>query len=33
VQDDIQKGTVYVQSAVVVNEAEFPELVHEVIDA
>jgi len=32
VQDHTQEGTVDVKSAVVTNEAKFPELIHEKID-
>ena len=32
VQDNIQKGTVYVQFAIVFNEPQFSELVHEETD-
>jgi len=33
VEDDIEEGTVHVHPAVVVNEAQFAELIHEVTDA
>ena len=32
-QDDAQQGTVNLKSAVVVNETQFPELVHEEVDS
>ena len=33
VEDDIEEGTVHVQPAVVVNETQFAELIHEETDA
>ena len=33
VEDDVEEGTVHVHLAVVVNEAQFPELIHEETDA
>lgn len=32
-QDDAEKGFVYVESAVVTDEAQFPKFVHEQIDS
>ena len=33
VEDDVEEGTVHVHLTVVVNEAKFPELIHEETDA
>ena len=32
-EDDVEEGTVHVQLAVVVNEAQFAKLIHEETDA
>ena len=32
-EDDVEEGTVHVQLAVVVNESQFAELIHEETDA